>query len=239
MKTEESFPPVYVKLAQDLKQQILSGRIKPGDAIPTEAQLCKQYGISRMTVRLGLKLLSKEGLIRSYRGKGSFVAFPELNELILELPDSSPINSNDFSTRLLGVNIINPDPWVASILQLKSDMKVIRFKKLHFVKDEIVALDTRYIVYEKCCPVVEEEINTTFISHITKLTGFVSIRNKVTFSAISLSEETAELLNTYANKPVMQIEQLVCGINNQPLGVSVIICDSEKYKLSAYTKTFL
>lgn len=240
MKTSESFIPIYFRLAEDIKQQVLSGKLKPGDMLPTEAQLCNQYGISRMTVRQGLKLLTDEGLIESYRGKGSFVAYPQFNELILELPGSQFKSLDDSNSRLLGVNVVSPDSTVASVLQLRPGSKVIHFRKLYLVNSEPVAIDTRYIVYRKGQPTVEQEIKySAFPNEVARHTGLVSIRNKVTFSAVLLSEETAKILGTTAGKPALQIEQLVFGTNDRPLGWSMITCNSEKYSLSAYTKTFL
>lgn len=67
--------PAYQVLADGLREQIASGRLRPGDRLPTEPQLCAQSGLSRSTVREALRLLSSQHLIVTTRGVsgGSFV----------------------------------------------------------------------------------------------------------------------------------------------------------------------
>ena len=239
MKTSESFIPVYYRLAEDIKQQIISGQLKPGDMIPTEAQLCNQYGISRMTARQGIKLLVEEGLVESFRGKGSFITYPKFNELLIELPDSQFNTLEEANMHLLGVDVISADNDVASALKLRIGSKVIRLRKLYFSSDEPIALDIRYIIYRKGQPAVENEINyAAFPKFVTNHTGFVSIRNQVTFSAILIDSEISKILKTIEGKPGLKIEQLVFGSKDQPLGWSIIICNGEKYSLNGFTKTF-
>jgi len=68
-----SFKPVYYQLAESLRSQILEGGLKPGVQLPTEEELCKDYGVSRNTVRGTLRKLENEGLVSRTRGKGTFV----------------------------------------------------------------------------------------------------------------------------------------------------------------------
>jgi GntR family transcriptional regulator, transcriptional repressor for pyruvate dehydrogenase complex len=69
-------PPAYQTLADDLRAQIVAGRLRPGERLPTEPQLCARFGLSRSTVREALRLLASQQLIITTRGVtgGSFVA---------------------------------------------------------------------------------------------------------------------------------------------------------------------
>lgn len=64
---------LYKKIAQDIKDQITSGQLKPDEKIPTENELSNQYGVSRITSKKALNILQDEGLIYRVRGSGSFV----------------------------------------------------------------------------------------------------------------------------------------------------------------------
>lgn len=57
----------------DLRKQILTGKLRPGDRLPTEKELAKQYGVAVMTVRQAQHPLLQEGLIRKQRRHGTFV----------------------------------------------------------------------------------------------------------------------------------------------------------------------
>lgn len=65
--------PKYQQVARDLIQAIETGRIAVGDTLPTEAQLCQHYGVSRITVRAAMSTLSEKGLVRRMPGVGTHV----------------------------------------------------------------------------------------------------------------------------------------------------------------------
>lgn len=75
MRRESEFR--YSKLAHILREQILSGYIKPGEFLLSENELCRYYGISRTSVRKSLEQLQKEGLIIKKVGQGTIVS-PDL-----------------------------------------------------------------------------------------------------------------------------------------------------------------
>ncbi|MEM7598782.1 MAG: phosphonate metabolism transcriptional regulator PhnF [Pseudomonadota bacterium] len=66
--------PVWRAIANALRNDIAEGRYMPGDKLPTEAALGDRFGVNRHTVRHGLSALVEEGLVRTRRGAGAFVA---------------------------------------------------------------------------------------------------------------------------------------------------------------------
>jgi GntR family transcriptional repressor for pyruvate dehydrogenase complex len=76
-----SSTPAYRLVAEAIEQQILSGRIRPGEPIGTEAQLVKQFGVNRSTVREGIRLLEHDGLIRRESNRRLSVGSPHYERL--------------------------------------------------------------------------------------------------------------------------------------------------------------
>ena len=68
----ETGKPKYYILMEELKQDIFSGRIAPGEKLPSENQLTQNYGLSRHTVRKALNILEQEGYVEACHGKGTF-----------------------------------------------------------------------------------------------------------------------------------------------------------------------
>lgn len=62
----------YVRLMEDLKEKILSGKIRAGDKLPSENQLSVSYQVSRQTVRKALSVLENAGYIYAEHGRGTF-----------------------------------------------------------------------------------------------------------------------------------------------------------------------
>jgi DNA-binding GntR family transcriptional regulator len=63
----------YQAVLMDLQNKIISGLWPENAMIPTEIELCDQFGVSRITVRRALDELVQSGLVRRSRGKGTFV----------------------------------------------------------------------------------------------------------------------------------------------------------------------
>jgi GntR family transcriptional regulator, transcriptional repressor for pyruvate dehydrogenase complex len=61
------------QVAGEIAAQIMSGRIKPGERLPTEPQLASRFGVSRTVVREAIARLRSEGVVRSKQGAGVFV----------------------------------------------------------------------------------------------------------------------------------------------------------------------
>ena len=76
-------PPAYQVLADELRADITSGRLRPGERLPPEPELCVKTGVSRSTVREALRLLTSQHLIVTTRGVtgGSFVSHPDAEQL--------------------------------------------------------------------------------------------------------------------------------------------------------------
>ena len=66
--------PRYRQLAEQMRAQITSGKYKPGDALPTEMEICEKHKVSRHTARDALRILTDDGLIERRRGAGTIVA---------------------------------------------------------------------------------------------------------------------------------------------------------------------
>lgn len=68
--------PLYLQLAQALREDIVSGQFSVGAQLPTEENLCQRFSVSRHTVREALRLLREDGLVSSRRGAGTRVLPP-------------------------------------------------------------------------------------------------------------------------------------------------------------------
>ncbi len=72
--TMRSDKPIYEQIESQLKEMIVSQMLKAGDPIPSMRALAKDLHISLITVKKAYENLSRDGLIETIEGKGSFVA---------------------------------------------------------------------------------------------------------------------------------------------------------------------
>lgn len=96
---QKSNSTLYLEIYNDLKEKILNNTYQPGDKLPTELELAKRYGVSRITSQRALTDLERDGFIHRQRGRGSFV----LNRYSIEA--ASNVDNNIVSIILPSDNI--------------------------------------------------------------------------------------------------------------------------------------
>ncbi|MFE3267850.1 GntR family transcriptional regulator [Streptomyces sp. NPDC059215] len=68
-----TMPARHHDIADDLRRQITTGRIKPGERLPSESGLADRYKVSTATLRSALSVLQGEGLVEKIHGKGNYI----------------------------------------------------------------------------------------------------------------------------------------------------------------------
>lgn len=67
--------PAFRQIADQLRDRILRGAPQPGDLLPSETELIKEFGASRSTVRHSIEVLKSEGLVETRQGRGPSCAW--------------------------------------------------------------------------------------------------------------------------------------------------------------------
>src|SRR4029077_6877377 len=80
-----SFTPMYFQTQTQLRKLIQSGQLRPGDALPSEDELSRTCGVSRMTARHALQSLKSQGFASRHKGQGTFVSQPRVAKDIMHL----------------------------------------------------------------------------------------------------------------------------------------------------------
>lgn len=238
MKSRTSFVPAYYRVAEDLRTKIDRGELKPGDMIPSTAQLARQYGVSHMTVRHGLELLAKDGYIESIQGKGSFVTSPRMDTLVLDFSEEKIFEKNrGFRIQLDELEIIPADEKISHKLGVKKGSKVLKIRRILSDEKGPVAVDSRFLPYVKGTPLLEKEIAyAAFPDLVARHTELVSVKNVLEVSPCILSKEEAELLAARAGLPALCIEQIIYAAKNRPIGWSKMICRGDRFTLKAVSR---
>jgi DNA-binding GntR family transcriptional regulator len=81
--------PAYVQLSNHFSEAISQGKYKSGEKLPSESAICREFGVSRTTVRQALQLMVQKGLIFSVHGKGTFVKAPTINNTLTQITSFS------------------------------------------------------------------------------------------------------------------------------------------------------
>lgn len=124
---------MHRQIAAQLRSAIAGGRYAPGDRIPTEPELSKSYGVSRITARQAVEHLVREGLVSRKQGKGTFVHGPLVRHDLLDLRgilDELVEQGLNPETELLDFGEVIPPARVAGVLGGQT-WKLVHWQRLY------------------------------------------------------------------------------------------------------------
>lgn len=139
----------YREIEQFLRAQIATATT--GDPLPTEAELCTRFGVSRMTVRQALQELSNGGLIDRRRGRGTFVAARPLHRrpgVFLSFTEEMAHRGLVASSRLLSAGISPARAEEVVDLRLDEDADVVRIERIRLAGGVPIAFEEAALVID-------------------------------------------------------------------------------------------
>ena len=149
IKPERNSPvSLQTQIGRWLEQLIVSGRLGPGERLPSEAALVERLGVSRVTVRLAIDDLVARDLITRSHGKGSFVSSPMVQHDILSEQGFFDIvlaKAPKLEVRLLAFAPVAPPAKVAELFKLARGQKAIRLDRLFLSAGRPVAFGENWL----------------------------------------------------------------------------------------------
>ncbi len=147
MGPDDAVAPKYYWLKRILRDSI--AQLNPGDAIPSESELCQAYQISRTTVRKAIGDLIQEGLVYTVQGKGTFVAPRKLRSAWVQQTGGlyADMTERGFKVtmQVLHNAIVQPEEMIRQELQLAEGEPVLWLVRLRFVDDKPFDVVTNFI----------------------------------------------------------------------------------------------
>ncbi|MBZ4687085.1 MAG: GntR family transcriptional regulator [Clostridia bacterium] len=239
---KNSVIPIYYQIFKLFEEYIIKGKLKPGEALPPEHEIAETFEISRMTVRRAISELINAGLVYSQKGKGTFVAKPNLNQVIFELGDfHEEITKKGMtpSSKLLGVRIVKADKILSNKLEVPIGTNCLYFSLVLSADNEPLVYEKKYIKYSKQKPILETELKDPSLSNLAVLHGdhFPTTSKRVLHASI-VTEEEASILEVELNTPVFVVEQTIYDFDKKPVGWGRSIYRGDRYKLTSYIGWF-
>lgn len=138
--------PLYSLVQKHLRRMIEEGRLKPGQALPSEADLCKEHGVSRITVRRALDDLAASGIVKRRRGVGTFVSEkPSKSVQLTATLETVLAPAPALKQKLLAAVDVPAPAIVASALRLEDDASVRMLEMLHSGREGPFCLSRTYV----------------------------------------------------------------------------------------------
>lgn len=209
----ESPIPYYHQLLEIIKLKIKEGVWGPGDRIPSEAELCETYGISRTVVRQALQELENENIISRRKGKGTFVAKPKISEGLIQKLTGFYQDMVERGlvpkTRVLFQEIVPANHKIARYLDVPIGTEIVEIKRLRFIHDEPIQLVTTYIPLHISPNLVNVDLNNRSLYEYLETENGIQISRGVRYiEAVLANREEAELLEIDEGDPLILLDSV-------------------------------
>lgn len=218
----DSLIPLYHQLKERLKHSIDHRQWKPGDQIPSENQLMREYNVSRNTAKKAIEDLVQDGLLYRIQGKGTFVAKPKLQQSLMGLYSFSKVfKENGMVPKdiVLEIREVKPSAEIIEGLQLANSENVIEMKRLRCVDDEPYILESSFLP-KRVVPDMSQLERVGQISLYDLLEqefNVVVVKAKEAFEPVLIRPDESDYLQTKVGKPALLLERTAYDTNGTPV----------------------
>ena len=213
--------PLYSQLREVLRTRILDGSYQQHERLPSEAELMRDFGVSRVTVRQALNDLAKEGLIFKLAGKGSYVSKPRPVQNLSRLQGFGEAMSRlGYKTvnQLLGLKTVPASAELAERLQVAEGTPLTEIRRVRMLDREPVSLDRSYVRVEIGERLAKEDLVTRDIFLILENDYGIPLGHAdLSINAMAAAPEQAELLQSTPGAPLLYIERMTYAKDGTPL----------------------
>lgn len=224
----ESKTPLYKRFVQVIKDAVRDGLLRHEEVLPSEREFSHSLGISRITVRKAMDALSQEGIVHRSRGYGTQIC--RALEYSLKEPQGFSqqvvLRGKKPDTEWLQKHRIRCEDDIAKKLQLPPDSEVYLLKRLRYVDQQAVSVETSWVP----CDLINDasDIGISLYDYFRRH----QIQPVKTQSRVSAQMPDAELQRLIAlpeRIPVLVIKQLALDARERPLEYSISYCRSDLY----------
>jgi len=204
--------PLYVQLSDTLRADIHAQRLPPHAQLPSERELCSRYNVSRMTVRQALIDLTREGLIYSRVGKGTFVSAPKIDQQLKTLTGFSQEMSSRgsrTSSQVLEARVFSADPEIAQMLHIPIDSEVVQLSRVRLADQVPLALETVRLPHRLVPNLLRHDFSTESLYDVLEREyNYRLTRAEQTIEAALANPRDAALLQLVPPVAVLIMERL-------------------------------
>lgn len=232
----DSYEPAYAQLADILRHSVATGALRPGDQLPSEAQLCQRYQVSPMTVRRAINILAEQDVVIAEQGRGTFVKPVAMGAATFQLAELQDLfrDREHTTVRLLESRIVTADERIARKLAISVGQRTIYIRRLLYTDGVPAFYHREYLIYDPVRPIVEAELEVTALQQLFSGTGETILkRGNLSIEATILTDAEARLLQALQPMAAFCIEHLFYDFDDRPVSWGWFIGRADQLRFTA------
>lgn len=212
--------PLYHQLQASVEERIGSGEWPPGRQLPSERELCEEYGVSRITVRQALAALANAGRVARQQGVGTFVAPLRIEQHLNRLTgftDEMQERGQQPGAQLLRLERVPASFAVAQSLRRQPGDPVIVVQRLRLADGEPLAIETAYLCDDLFPGLLDEQLEDQSLYRlVSEKYGIFPTRATQQIEATACPAGEARLLGVRKGMPMLHMIRVTYSQDDRP-----------------------
>ncbi len=213
--------PLFMQIKEMISERVKAGEWKEGEALPSEFDFARQYGVSQGTVRKAVAEITDEKLVVRFRGKGTFVATHTHER---EHSHFFHIVDNDGVKVLPGTQVLTcrrrkANKEIESHLKLSPGTYVVIIERIRILNGQAIIFETIIVsdeIFPGLCSLEENLPNELYPIYESKYQTRV-IRADECIRAVSANTREAEVLGVDVGTPLLEVDRIAISIKEIPV----------------------
>lgn len=225
--------PLYLALAQGIRQAIEDKLLKHGQVLPSERHLSEHLALSRATIVKALALLAEQGLVVKQQGKGTVVHTPFNYNLTGGSFTTQLGMHGELSDRWLVRELISAAPAIAQMMGLSAGSEIAKIRRVRCVDSRPTSVETTYIpkAFLPRPDLLEGSLYAAW-----QQAGIAPHSQQYQIRQVLPSAADAALLELPEGTPVLEVTQRSYDAQQVLLEVSQSLCRADCYSFSVTTR---
>jgi len=224
--------PQYRQIELALRARLVE--MPPGQRLPSDDELCREFGVSRMTARNAMQRLAEDGLVERIPGRGTFsvaapahrhadrlMAFSREMERLGRVP----------SSRLLACEIRPSTAGEAGSLGLRATEPVVVVRRLRLADGRPIAVETAVLVRRTAEFVMAADLATGSLHEVLSRAGLDLRRGNATITAESASPDDVRLLGVRTGSPLLVERRVITDAQGRAIEATESRYPGDRYAL--------
>lgn len=212
--------PLYYQLKEIFRSWISAGKFDSDGRFPSESELQKRFGVSRMTIRRALSELVHEGFLIREQGRGSFVVRPRVQDQLRRLTsftEDMRLRGLPTESRILDFRVVH-DEEVARKMDIPEEEELVQLRRLRLVEGEAIAIQNAFVRHRFCLGILQRGlVGGSLYRTLEEGYGLKLGRALQMVEAKPADEYEARLLEMEASQPVLILERLTYLVTGEPI----------------------
>ena len=212
--------PKYMAIARAITLAITDGELTAGDTLPSQKELAESFGVTLMTVRQAIQMLTEQGLLSTEQGKGTFVRSRPFRlplGRLASLAAQVEASGRELSTQVLGFSPIEISPLEQHRMRLSSP-EAVELVRLRFVDGAPFILQTSLLPPHLAAPLDPAMLaERSLYDLLQEVHGIRVERANETVQATSLDAESARLLARTEGESALLSSRLTFSSSDVPV----------------------